>query len=96
MVNIIRDSSRAYEHPKVRAWLDRHPRFLFQVTPISCSWPNTLKLYSPSLPSADRKRRIFGSIIDLRAAVNRFIAEADKITAAANEGTTCYGRCIRK
>ena len=33
----------ASKHPKVRAGLDRHPRFVFHFTPTSCSWLNAVE-----------------------------------------------------
>jgi len=40
MVHVILDNYAAHKHPKVRAWLDRHERFVFHFTPTSCSWLN--------------------------------------------------------
>ena len=31
MVNVILDNYAAHKHPKVRAWLDRHERFVFHL-----------------------------------------------------------------
>jgi transposase len=38
VVHVILDNYAAHKHPKVRAWLDRHERFVFHFTPTSCSW----------------------------------------------------------
>ena len=35
MVHVILDNYAAHKHPKVRAWLDRHQRFVFHFTPTS-------------------------------------------------------------
>ena len=40
IVHVILDNYAAHKHPKVRQWLDRHPRFTFHFTPTSCSWLN--------------------------------------------------------
>jgi hypothetical protein len=34
----------AHKHPKVMAWLDRHPRFTFHFTPTSASWLNAVEI----------------------------------------------------
>ena len=34
---ILLDNYAAHKHPKVRAWLDRHERFVLHFTPTSCS-----------------------------------------------------------
>ena len=47
-IHVILDSYAAYKHPKVREWLERHPRFTFHFTPTSCSWLNAVEASSPS------------------------------------------------
>ena len=32
-IHAIIDNYAAHKHPKVREWLDRHPRFIFHFTP---------------------------------------------------------------
>jgi transposase len=39
----ILDNYAAHKHPKVRAWLDRHPRWTFHFVPTSCSWLNAVE-----------------------------------------------------
>ena len=43
MVQVILDNYAAHKHLKVRAWLDRHERFVFHFTPTSCSWLNAVE-----------------------------------------------------
>ena len=43
IVHVILDNYAAHKHPKVRQWLDRHPRFTFHFTPTSCSWLNAVE-----------------------------------------------------
>ena len=40
LIHAILDNYAAHKHPKVRAWLARHPRWIFHFTPTSCSWLN--------------------------------------------------------
>jgi len=40
IVHVILDNYAAHKHPKVHAWLGRHPRFVFHFTPTSASWLN--------------------------------------------------------
>ncbi len=35
---MILDNYATHKHPKVRAWLARHPRWIFHFTPTSASW----------------------------------------------------------
>ncbi|MGX1101615.1 transposase, partial [Amorphus sp. MBR-141] len=52
VVHVVLDNYAAHKHPKVRQWLERHPRFTFHFVPTSCSWlnavPNTTPAQSPS------------------------------------------------
>jgi transposase len=48
LIHAILDNYAAHKHPRVRAWLDRHPRWTFHFTPTSCSWLNAAFL--PSSP----------------------------------------------
>jgi transposase len=48
MIHVILDNYAAHKHPKVVAWLGRHPRFVFHYTPTSASWLNAIGATSPS------------------------------------------------
>ena len=74
-VHVILDNYAAHKHPKVRAWLDRHPRFTFHFTPTSCSWLNAVEGFFAKLTKRRLARGVFHSVVDLQAAINRFVAE---------------------
>lgn len=74
-VHLILDNYAAHKHPKVRAWLDRHPRFTFHFTPTSCSWLNAVEGFFARLAKRRLKRGSFHSLVELQAAINRFVAE---------------------
>jgi len=74
-VHVILDNYAAHKHPKVREWLDRHPRFAFHFTPTSCSWLNAVEGFFAKLANRRLKRGTFHSLIDLQATINRFVAE---------------------
>jgi DDE superfamily endonuclease len=42
VVHVTLDNYAAHKHPKVIAWLARHPRFTFHFTPTSASWLNAI------------------------------------------------------
>jgi transposase len=99
LVHVVLDNYAAHKHPKVRAWLDRHQRFTFHFTPTSCSWLNAVEGYFAKLSKRRLKRGVFRSVVDLQAAINRFLAETnasprpftwtadpDKIIAAVKRG----------
>ena len=59
------------------AWLKRHQRFTFHLTPTSCSWANAVEGWFAKLTRQRLKRGVFTSIVELQAAINRFIADAN-------------------
>jgi hypothetical protein len=38
LIHVVLDNYGAHKHPKVIAWLERHPRWIFHFTPTSGSW----------------------------------------------------------
>jgi transposase len=98
-IHVILDNYAAHKHPKVREWLGRHPRFTFHFTPTSCSWLNAVEGFFARLTNRRLKRGVFHSLVDLQAAIKRFLAEhnenpkpfvwtadPDKIIAAVRRG----------
>jgi transposase len=98
-VHVVLDNYATHKHPRVAAWLARHQRFTFHFTPTSCSWANAVEGLFATLTRQRLKRGVFTSIVELQAAINRFIAEtndkpkpfvwtksADAILAAVNRG----------
>ncbi|MGH8504698.1 MAG: IS630 family transposase [Stenotrophobium sp.] len=77
MIHVILDNYATHKHPKVRAWLERHPRFVFHFTPTSASWLNAVEGFFAKLTRRRLKRGVFRSIVDLQAAINRFLREAN-------------------
>jgi transposase len=61
----------------VRAWLERHPRFVFHFTPTSASWLNAVEGFFAKLSRRRLKRGVFCSVVDLQAAINRFVTETN-------------------
>lgn len=83
----------------MRTWLGRHPRFTFHFVPTSCSWLDAVESFFAKLTRRRLKLGVFRSIVDLQAAINRFLAETnaepktfiwtadpDKIIAAVRRG----------
>jgi transposase len=99
LVHVVLDNYATHKHPKVRAWLGRHPRFVFHFTPTSASWLNAVEGFFAKLTQRRLKRGVFRSIVDLQAAINRFLrqtndhpkpfvwtADPDKIIQAVRRG----------
>ena len=77
-VHAIVDNYATHKHPKVRAWLVRHPRWTFHFTPTSASWLNAVEGFFSALTRRRLKRGVFCSLVDLQAAINRYVAEHNK------------------
>ena len=75
VIHVILDNYAAHKHPKVRAWLTRHPRWTFHFTPTSCSWLNAVEAFFATLTRRRLQRGAFHSLVDLEAAIHRYIAE---------------------
>ena len=60
-----------------RRWLARHPRWTFHFTPTSASWLNAVEGFFAKLTRRRLKRGVFRSLVDLQAAINRFLAETN-------------------
>jgi transposase len=78
VIHAVIDNYAAHKHPKVLAWLARHPRWVFHFTPTSCSWLNAVEGFFAKLSKRRLIRGVFRSITDLQAAINRFLAEHNR------------------
>jgi transposase len=78
VIHVILDNYAAHKHPKVLAWLARHPRWTFHFTPTSGSWLNAVETFFSALTRRRLKRGAFRSIVELQAAINRYLAEHNR------------------
>jgi transposase len=98
-IHAVVDNYATHKHPKVQKWLTRHPRWTFHFTPISASWLNAVEGFFAKLTKRRLKRGVFLSVVDLQAAINRFVldhnaepkpfiwtADPDKIIQAVSRG----------
>jgi transposase len=72
-LHLIIDNYAAHKHPRVKAWLARHPRAHFHFTPTSASWLNAVEGFFAKLTRQRLKRGTFTGIADLQAAINRYL-----------------------
>ena len=78
LIHCILDNYGTHKHPKVMAWLARHPRWTFHFTPTSASWLNAVESFFAKLTKRRLRRGVFGSLVELQAAINRFLAETNR------------------
>jgi transposase len=78
LIHAILDNYGTHKHPKVMAWLERHPRWTFHFTPTSASWLNAVEGFFSALSRRRLKRGVFQSVTDLQEAIGRYIREHNK------------------
>ena len=75
LIHTVLDNYATHKHPKVLAWLARHPRWTFHFTPTSASWLNAVESFFSKMTRQRIRRGFFRSIADLQAAINAYLAE---------------------
>jgi transposase len=75
LIEAVVDNYATHKHPKVRAWLERHPRWRFHFTPTAGSWLNAVETFFSAITRKRIRRGSFHSLVDLQAAINRYLAE---------------------
>ncbi|MFL5864242.1 MAG: IS630 family transposase [Solirubrobacteraceae bacterium] len=73
-IHLILDNYATHNHPNVRAWLERHPRFRLHFTPTSSSWVNMIEIFFGQLTTKAIRRGIFHSVPDLIDAIETYLA----------------------
>jgi hypothetical protein len=61
-LHLIADNYATHKHPKVRAWLEKHPRFTRHFTPTSSSWLNLVERFFADLTGDVIRAGSFASV----------------------------------
>lgn len=72
-LHLILDNSSTHKTPKVKEWLEEHPRFVIHFTPTSASWLNAVEGWFAQLERRSLHRGSFNSTEELRKEIKRFI-----------------------
>jgi transposase len=72
-IHMILDNYGTHGHPKVKAWLAKHPRFNLHFTPTSSSWLNLVERWFGEITRKRIRRGIFRSVSELTAAIEEYI-----------------------
>jgi transposase len=72
-IHMILDNYGTHGHPKVKAWLAKHPRFKLHFTPTSSSWLNLVERWFGEITRKRIRRGIFKSVSELIAAIEEYI-----------------------
>jgi transposase len=77
-LHLICDNYATHKHPKVRKWLEKHPRFSVHFTPTSASWLNMVERFFRDITTERLRRGVFRCIPDLIGAIKDYIAVHNK------------------
>lgn len=72
-LHFILDNYATHNHPAVKEWLAKHPRFSFHFVPTSSSWLNMVERWLNQITQKRIRRGVFASVSDLIAAITEYI-----------------------
>jgi len=72
-VHAVCDNYATHKHPKVKAWLARHPRWHIHFTPTYASWLNQVERFFALITQRQIRRGSFTSIRDLVRKIDHFV-----------------------
>jgi len=73
-LHLILDNYGTHSHPKVKAWVGKHPRFKLHFPPTSASWLNLVERWFRDLTDKRIRRGVFRSVPELIDAITEYIA----------------------
>lgn len=76
-LHLIIDNYGTHKQPKVREWVERHPRFRLHFTPTASSWLNLVERWFRELTEKRVRRGSFNSVPELIAAINEYLAASN-------------------
>jgi transposase len=77
-LHLILDNYGTHNHPQVKTWLEKHPRFHLHFTPTSASWLNLVERWFGEITRKRIRRGVFKSVPELVAAIDEFIRLTNK------------------
>ncbi len=72
-VHLIADNYATHKHPRVKAWLARHPRFHLHFTPTYASWLNQVERWFALITQQAIRRGSFRSVRDLVHKIDTYV-----------------------
>ena len=72
-LHLIVDNYGTHKHPRVKNWVDRHPRFHLHFIPTSSSWLNMVERWFRDLTDKRIRRGSFRHVRELRAAIEDYV-----------------------
>ena len=72
-IHLIMDNYGTHKTPRVKRWLQRHPRYRVHFTPTSASWLNQVERFFAALTEKRIRRGVFRSVAALEAAIRDYL-----------------------
>jgi transposase len=72
-IHMILDNYGTHNHPNVKAWLSKHPRYHLHFTPTSSSWLNLVERWFGEITRKRIRRGVFKSVPALVMAIEEYI-----------------------
>ena len=73
-VHLIADNYATHKHPRVKAWLARHPRYHIHYTPTYASWLNQVERWFALITQQAIRRGSFRSVRQLVQKIDQYVA----------------------
>lgn len=73
-VHLIVDNYATHKHPKIKAWLAKHPRYHIHYTPTYASWINQVERWFGIITQKAIRRGTFSNVKELVHKINTFVA----------------------
>src|SRR6202789_4314684 len=77
-LHLIVDNYATHKHPKVKAWLKRHPRLHQHFIPTSSSWLNMVERWFREITDKSIRRGVFKSVQELIQTIRDYIEHHNK------------------
>jgi transposase len=77
-IHLIIDNYATHKHPRVKRWLQQHPRFHLHFTPTSSSWLNLVERFFRDLSQDVIAPGSFRSVPELKRAIFNYLAERNE------------------
>ena len=74
-LHLIADNYATHKHPKVQAWLEKHPRFEMHFTPTSSSWLNLVERFFADLTGDVIRAGSFVSVNELVRDIKAYLKQ---------------------
>jgi transposase len=74
-LHLIADNYSTHKHPRVKAWLQRHPRFHMHFVPTSSSWLNLVERFFRDLSEDALREGSFRNVRELTAAIETYLSQ---------------------